>query len=464
MNKSVRIRDILVHLGYSPPPDATYHFVFSWMAWYQGIVSNFHEYFVYNGIQQVKRTRATLGMAKKVCEDWANLLLNEKVEIKTGSEAQDKILSDILQVNNFRVRGNQLIELSYALGTGALVEYKGPANNVLIDYVRAEMIYPLSWDNGDVTECAFGSHRTDGMQEYIYIQIHRLGRPEVGEVEGAYYLENLRYTLDGTPREDPEPPINTGSRAPLFQLIKPNICNNIDLDSPLGISVYANAVDQLKGCDLVYDSYLNEFVLGKKRIIVPASMAQMQMGTPDAKGAIARPIFDVNDTIFYAIPDSSRNSGEGQKLTENNMEIRANEHELGLQRSLDSLSLKVGMGNNRYKYESGGVKTATEVISEKSDLYQNLRKNELILESALKGMVSAIFFLLGQDVEPSKVSVAFDDSIITDEQTDLKNDLQLVTAGIMSKAEFRVKHFGETMEQAQQALKPVEAGLFEGEE
>ena len=71
------------------------------------------------------------------------------------------------------------------------------------------------------------------------------------------------------------------------------------------------------------------------------------------------------------------------KLTEIDMTIRANEHELGIQRSLDILSLKVGMGSGRYKFESGGVKTATEVISDKSDLYQNRQKHCLVVEDAI---------------------------------------------------------------------------------
>ena len=32
------------------------------------------------------------------------------------------------------------------------MEYKDANDRVIIDYIRADMIYPLSWDNGDVTE------------------------------------------------------------------------------------------------------------------------------------------------------------------------------------------------------------------------------------------------------------------------------------------------------------------------
>ena len=113
-------------------------------------------------------------MAKKVCEDWANLLLNEKVSIKAGS--YEKRLNEILEYNNFRVRGNQLIEIAFALGTGALVEYLDGDGDVVIDFIRADMIYPLSWDNGDITECAFGSTMVLDGKEAVYLQIHRRGK------------------------------------------------------------------------------------------------------------------------------------------------------------------------------------------------------------------------------------------------------------------------------------------------
>ena len=110
-----------------------------------------------------------------------------------------------------------------------------------------------------------------GGKERIYLQIHRFGRDENGERPDEYYIENRYIDAQSGDEIDPpdeiEPMVPTGYGKPLFQIVSPNICNNIDLDSPLGISVYANSVSQLKGCDLVYDSYMNEYILGRKRIL-----------------------------------------------------------------------------------------------------------------------------------------------------------------------------------------------------
>jgi len=237
----------------------------------------------------------------------------------------------------------------------------------------------------------------------------------------------------------------------VFQIITPNIVNNIDLDSPYGISVFGNAIPQLKGCDIVYDSYINEFDLGKKRIMVPISMAKIEMG----KDGVTKPVFDKNDTVFYALP-GDRN-GENKPDTFD-PQIRAQEHELGINKALDLLSFKCGLGTGRYKFENGTVKTATEVISEKSDLYQSLKKHEIVLNSALTGMVKAIGRLKGVSID--KVNIDFDDSIIQDKVSERQTDRQDVAMGVMPLWEYRMKWYGEDEETAKANI-PEQADIIE---
>ena len=115
---SNEIRQYLIKNKYNTVSDKTYAYINEWLEWYQGEVEKFHKYKVFNGASTTEHKRYTMGMAKKVCEDWANLLLNEKVAIKAGS--YDERLQEILSNNNFIVRANQLIEMAFALGTGHL--------------------------------------------------------------------------------------------------------------------------------------------------------------------------------------------------------------------------------------------------------------------------------------------------------------------------------------------------------
>ncbi|WP_167957955.1 phage portal protein [Anaerosporobacter faecicola] len=446
------IREALESLGYTTSNSETYDHLEEWKDWYEGYVKEFHSYNVYNGVTTTKQERERLNMAKTICEDWAGLILNEKVEITAGEQLKND-LDHVFEYNDFRTKANQLIELAFAFGTGAFVEYLDENKEVVIDYIRADMIYPISWENGYINECAFGSVKEGKNGKQIYLQIHRLD-----DNAKLYVIEN--HMLDGETGEELELSENmvdeviTGSDKPLFQIISPNIINNIDLDSPLGISVFGNAISQIKGCDLVYDSYMNEFKLGRRRILVPLSMAKVQM----SEQGTGKPVFDPNDTMFYAVPDDRNNQ---QKIEPMDMSIRAEEHEKGINRALDMLSFKCGMGTGRYKFENGSVKTATEVISSKSDLYRTLCKHEIPIGRALKSLVDRIAFLLGKSI-PNKIDIKFDDSIIQDEDSERLRDRQDVAMGVMRLVEYRAKWYGETEEEAAKKL-PQQADTLDGD-
>lgn len=107
----------------------------------------------------------------------------------------------------------------------------------------------------------------------------------------------------------------------------------------------------------------------------------------------------------------------------------------------------------------GQVRTATEVISENSDLYRNLKKHELSLEAALLGMIDSIADLL--HLGDVKASISFDDSIISDTDSDKMTFLQEIRDGVRQKWEYRVKFFGEDEETAK-AMVDSGAGLTFG--
>lgn len=407
-----------------------------WQQWYSGKVRSVHSYRQFNGKKHVPRERKSLGMAKSIAEDWANLSLNEKVDITIKKKTAEKRINQVLQRNHFRMRANQLVELTFALGTGAFVEYTDE-DETKIDYIRAGMIYPLSIDNGKITECAFASEKTTKDEKQVYLNMHILEH-------GRYVVENHLFRRQGSMLTEIDLPegveqrVPTGSAIPHFQIIKPNIVNNVDLNCPMGISVYANALDQLESVDLIFDSYCNEFRLGKKRITVPISMTQMQM---EEDGTVA-PTFDDADVEFYAVPAATSTGVGENKIVEHNMEIRSEAHSTGIQDALNMLSYKCGLGKDRYDFSDGQVRTATEVVSEKSDLFQNLKKHEILLNDALVGMVQAIAELegLSPDVE---VAINFDDSIIEDTGAEKMRFMQEISSGVRQKYEYRMKFFGE---------------------
>ena len=123
---------------------------------------------------------------------------------------------------------------------------------------------------------------------------------------------------------------------------------------------------------------------------------------------------------------------------------------------MNYLSLKCGFGTERYKFDCSGIKTATEVISENSDMYRMIKKHEVILEDVLKELVKIIIRLgivLGNQLNlETEVTIDFDDSIIEDKEAERQSDRQDVSMGAMPLWEYRAKYYGESEEQAKAAV------------
>ena len=461
MSNAVIIK--LNELGYTTIPDSFYGKVYEWKSWYQGNVKGFHNYTVQNGDRQVECRRYSLGMGKKLCEDWANLLMNEKVQITLEGQKEQDFIDLVLTENNFTVKANEMQEMKSALGTVAYVPrvigqeisesgdiVPGNASGIVLDYVTIENIYPLSWQNGYISECAFSSEVTRGGKDYLYLQIHRR------EDNGNYVIENRIYRYDNEQLADEQlvnvkgfenipPVVHTGSDKRQFVIDRPNIANNVNYLLPTGIAIYANAIDVLQGVDIAYDSYVNEFKLGKKRIMVKPSAAQYLDGTP---------AFDPDDVVFYVMPEDTEN---GAVVTPIDMTLRTAEHNTGIQDQLNILSSKCGFGETYYRFDGGSVATATQVISENSTMFRTIKKMEIVLEQALVELCRILLRLgntsmnagLNEDVE---ISIDFDDSIIEDKQTDFSRDMQLLSAGIMNDWEFRMRWMNEDEATAKAAL------------
>lgn len=461
MSNAVIIK--LNELGYATISEAFYGKIAEWKSWYQGNVKGFHSYKVRNGESVVSCKRYSLNMAKKLCEDWANLLMNEKVQITLEGQKEQEFVNRILNENNFTVKANEMQEMAFAFGTVAYVPrvigqeineggeiILGNASGIMLDYVIAENIYPLSWANGHINECAFSSTVFVDGKNYLYLQIHRKDGNDDYVIENRIYRNDNDMLADEQLAnvkgfENVQPVVHTGSNKRQFVIDRPNIANNFNFLLPTGISVYANAIDVLQGVDIAYDSYVNEFKLGKKRIIVKPSAAKYIDGEP---------AFDPDDVAFYVLPEDV---SDGAVITPIDMQLRTTEHNTGIQDQLNILSSKCGFGETYYRFDGGSVATATQVISENSTMFRTIKKHEIVLEQVLVELCRILLRLgnmamnagLNEDVE---ISIDFDDSIIEDKATDFSRDMQLLNAGIMNDWEFRAKWMNEDEETAKAAL------------
>ena len=392
-------------LGIRCPVSAEwYATIEQWHAWYKGSTA-FHSYKVYNGSKFNVTKKYTLKMPKTICEDRADILLNENTDIVVADEASQKYIDDVFDRTEFWSNANQLIETAGWSGTGAFVEYL-ENGEPQINYISGDHIYPLSWRDNKITECAFASVIFDlTMGECLYIAIHRRDAST-----GIYTVTNHLFNDKGDQVALPEGTLavwNTKQTIPTFQIVKFAMMNNLDKNNPMGISLYANAIDVLKTLDTAFDSLANEFIMGRKRIFVDSSIVNVS-----TEGEIV-PLFDPSDTVFYSIPGLSGDTENKLPIRESNMELRVSEHVDTIQAALDLLSLKVGFGRGFYRFEAMQVTTATEVISTDSKMYRRIRKDEIALESALRALTQALLALGGFD-PMQEITVQFNDNVIED--------------------------------------------------
>ena len=428
-----------------------------WLSWYEGKVKRFHRYTIFNGKKRVPMERMTLGMPKKMCEDWANLLLNEKTDIVLGDESSQAVLNEILAKNHFWKKGNGAVEKYMALGMGAIVEgvkniefnENGDAitnGEVIIQFINGTKIYPLAFENDKITECGFVNMNP----KKALVSVHKLN--EYGEYEIINCVcdqdKGFEYKFD----PNSVTIFNTHSKTPWFQILKPNIENNIDVNSPLGISVFANAIDILRSVDLTYDSMYNELNLGRKRIFIASRQLKTDMTTGEQVQ-----VFDQNDVEYYVLPESD----DGKTIiNDNTQQLRIDAIDQALQRQINLLCAKCGFGVNYIRLRPGGETTATQVISENSEMFRSLRKHEIVLEEALVDMVKAITeitntYTTQHIAEDTEVQVKFDDSVIEDKESEKASDRLDLANGVISRAEYRAKWFAEDLDTAEQQIKDI---------
>lgn len=437
-------------------------YIEQWESWYEEDVRNFHNYFIYNGREKVPQKRYTMNMPKEISEDWADVLWSEKCKISMkNNESQQEFdnLADDLGLDEVI---SQAIEKSGALGTCAVVvniyDLLSNEDTMTIDVSQAktrtdivdvDLIFPLSWNNKTITECAFGSVEYNDGNKYIVLSVHKLND------KGNYVIYNHLFKEtnsnlteikndDGTISE-----FDTLSNKKWFSIFKPNLTNNLFKNNPFGIPHYANSIDKVKAVDIAFDAIHNEVQDGRKRTFVRADMLNYDDGTQ-------KMVFDPNDTSIYVLPKGATKDDLIQSESD---DLRTDKLIGTLNTCLNILGNSVGFGENHYHFDGTNLSTATAVISSNSKMFRRKKRLEVGYESAIFDLVQAICYASStfgtNNINTDGMVILFDDSIVEDKQAESTRALEEVSAGVLSKVEYRMKIFGETEEIAKQKIEEI---------
>ena len=421
----------IFELGGVPAFNQFYYYgIFIWKYLYRGYYKPWHLVPVTAVGAKPNETRQLfrLNVAKAISAELAGLVWseecqfsvstkgwNEKVNddgVITNPDPLKEFVADVLRRNAFGEKFQELIEQAMALGGAAVKvwhdERRDRDGNVLpnseairLGYCMADQFVPLAWDNAQMYEGVFISRRARKGWYYTRLEWHRWNGETYTITNELYKAEMQRGANSGEnqdilgircptaelqdlfPGLEPETEIRVEES--LFSYFRTPVANNIDDNSPLGVSIYANALETLHAIDICYDSFVTEFRLGKKKIIVPARF--LRMVTDPLTGRQVR-YYDPNDESFVGMADDNETGG----IHEISMELRVEEHVSALNALLSILCLQIGFSANTFSFDekTGGIKTATEVVSENSKTYKTVKTVQNQLRPMLEHMVRNI--------------------------------------------------------------------------
>ena len=410
---------------------------------------------IYNGGGEWRYTRkggmnggmrrvASLGAARALCAELSRLCFTEGTELVCSDSETQSYLTRVLDENRFAERFSDLLEKAFALGGGVIKVYNDESG-VRLDFITADQFVPTKWDSRGFYGGAFGYGITESGRSCTLAETQEI-------TDKGLVIENKLYNENGRELELSElypkmrgKTVIKGLTKPLFVYFGTRAGKNRQCP-PLGASVFADSEDTLKAIDIVFDSLIREFILGKKRIIVPSYAVR---GEYDDNGELKR-YFNVNDEVFEAF---SASDTDELKITDNTAELRVSEHVDALDKLLDLLCMQAGLSEGALSFKNGTLRTATEVVSRNSRTYRTACFYRKLIAKGLMRVAESICILgkmSGELSENADISAAirFADGVCEDEGTRTERARALYSSGLISKARALSEIYGISLENA----------------
>lgn len=364
------------------------------------------------------------------------------------------------------------VETGCAAGGMAIKPYPR-GKHLFFDFVMDWSIYPIAFDGaGNLTDVIFRDVYTQGKNIYTRLERHRLeqkrvkddGEPEtVVTITQRVFKSQLRDSL-GTEIPLTEVPVwaqlqpettirNTGGKL-LTGWFKAAGANNVDLDSPMGISVYSKARDLIRDADIQYSRLLWEYEGSELAVDVdPSVLRPKQVVEPDGSRHYEPP--KLSQRLFRGV---DLNADETYHVF--SPPIRDASLLNGLNNILQKVEDACGLARGTFSDPTNEAMTATQLRILRKRTYDTISGNQQALEACLRDVVHAMDVhatLAGLAPEGEyELSFEWDDSIITDTDQQLNERLALLNAGAISRGELRAWYLGETDAQAAAGIAQID--------
>lgn len=408
-----------------------------------------------------------IDICKLIYTNQAPWLSEEVVSLNLGKEIAQSMQMMVLSEMESKINNNDFMNEQYqknlidklpenlekAMAVGGMIARPYISNNqIFFDFCLQGEFLPIAFDDdGTLYDVAFIKRIVSGNNYYTRIerQTFDAANKTITIETKAFVSKRADYVGDEIPLDTvddwaditPVITINNTER-PLFGFYKVPIANNIDLDSPLGISVFTPAINLIQKADEQFSRLDWEYEGGQMAVDVSEDALQ-NMEMDRFENRIYRKLnFDNIDTYEAFAPT-----------------LRDSNFINGLEKYLMRIEDVVGLARGSISEVSADARTATEIKILKQRTYITVKNHQEAIDKMLNGCVYAMNVLSNLYFEESKAEAElvtdWKDSVLTDTDAELEQRLRLLDAGIEGKAELRAWWKGEDLETAQQMVDEI---------
>ena len=399
----------------------------------------------------------TLNLGTTIASEFARLIMIEFESEITGSER-----ADYLQKQYERLLEQLRIRLEAGCAVGGIMFKPYVRNGVILpDCITQDKFVPLNYSNGIITAAVFFNQEVKGKnyytrvekQTYSYenkshtIESHFFCSSSPDNIGAEINPDNLDSNMWS--KVDPYIVINDVDR-PLFAFWSVPFANNIESDSPLGVSVYSRAVKLLNEADLQWDRYLWEFEGGELAVDAGEDVLRQRPGEKSLETASTR------DRLFRRINIDSDSNSEKSFYEVFNPTLRDDNYSKGLNEIKRQIEFNCSLAYGTLSNPQNVDKTAEEIKASKQRSYTAVSDMQHSLEAVLEDYIYACNAMADAcNLAPAgdyEISFNWGDGVLEDKDKEQAIQLNEVNSNIRKKTDYLKWRYGVDDKQAAEML------------
>lgn len=384
--------------------------------------------------------KLNLASVQNTLTNYLATLCTAEMDVNCGNSLRAEWLNN--QIKPLMLNMQRVVQLAAAGGQTIIRPYVAD-KTIRFDVVQAGRFFPTRFGDDGKPEAGFFCDYYDGKEgEFIRIESF-----DYNGGDGELTVSNRAYRNHGDVlsapvelgmvekwAELPEEFTIHNVSGPLFGIVKMPFTNTVDDTSAMPISLYANALQNIKEFDVLYTEYLYEYHSGKRKRIVERD-AVRPTGNDKKPGGIPVGItYKDMTTDTYLIIDTDE---QRKPFDDYTPAIRSAEYLTGLKTVMAIIENQCYLSPGTLAIDDRtGAVTATQIISNDRTTYNTC--NAIQKQGMEQGILDTIYAcdvladLYG--LAPSGTitpSVGFGDSVFEDTNQEYARQLQMVQAGIL---------------------------------